>query len=184
MAASLRAFACLLGVAVVLVILDEAALVVGAERLQRLLDFALGQAEALQQLPRRLERGQEQLALHVGDAEVEQPVGVVAVAGAGVDRQVGVAALDQLGGAHRGLDVVDGEHERALVGLRRVEDVRPAGIAVEGLRAEALHELDLLGADVERGKRNALRPQHARDHLAKGPNPAMMTWPSLAGGIS
>src|SRR5688572_3157362 len=31
----------LLGVAVVLVVLDEAALVVGAERLQRLLDFAL-----------------------------------------------------------------------------------------------------------------------------------------------
>ena len=45
---------------------------------------------------------------------------------------------------------------RARCASARLENFRPAGIAVERLRAEAAHELDLLGADVERRERNAL----------------------------
>ncbi len=79
------------------------------------------------------------------------------IAGARIDRQVRVLGAHQLGGAHRGLDVVDGQHQGArLVRVGRLEDLRAAGVAVERLGAEAAHEFHLLGADVERGERNAL----------------------------
>ena len=85
----------------------------------------------------------------------------------------------------RGLDVVDGEHEGArLVRVGRLENFRPAGVAVERLGAEAAHELDLLGAmsSAVNGMRLAVRMRATI--CPTRPKPAMITCPSLSGGVS
>ena len=67
-------------------------------------------------------------------------------------------------------DIVDGKHEGArLVGAGRAQDVEPACVAVIDLRAEALHEIDLLDIRIERGEGNAASAQNARHDLTEPP---------------
>ena len=58
--------------------------------------------------------------------------------------------------------------------IRRFENIGPAGVAVKRLGTEAAHELHLLGADVERGERNALRRQDAGDDLPETADPPVV----------
>ena len=89
-----------------------------------------------------------------------------AVARPRIDRQVGKMLAHDLRDPERGFDIVDGEHEGArLVGLRRAQDVEPAGIAVIDLRAEPPHEIHLLDVRIERGEGNAPGAQDARHDL-------------------
>ncbi len=126
--------------------------------------------KAKQELFGYVDRRKKRRALQVGHAEIEKTMRVRAVAGAGVDRQIGIAAPDNLRRAHGALDVVDSEHEGArAVRVGGVEDLRPARVAVERLTAEPFDELHLLGADVERGEGDALCPQDARHDLAEAP---------------
>ena len=68
-----------------------------------------------------------------------------AVARPRVDRQIRKMAAHDFGDPERGIDIVDCQHEGArLVGARRAQDIDAAGVAVIDLRAEALHEVDLL----------------------------------------
>ena len=69
----------------------------------------------------------------------------------------------------RGFDIVDGEHEGArLVGLRRPQDVEPAGITVNrSQRAEPPHEIHLLDIRMKRREGNAPGAQDARHDLAE-----------------
>ncbi len=93
---------------------------------------------------------------------------MITVSGASVDRHIGKAPFDVFGGAHRGLDVVDGEHERAGVrDLGGFEDLGAACVSVKGLRAEFSHELDLLGGNVEGDERDLLAAQDAGHDLTK-----------------
>ena len=68
----------------------------------------------------------------------------------------------QLGGAHRGLDVIDGEHEHlGALGARGAQQVQPRSVAVVDLVAEAAHEVDVL----RRSTSSAVNgmPAHAQD---------------------
>src|SRR5205085_12053867 len=92
---------------------------------------------------------------------------VPAVARAGVDRHVRVVLPDHLRGPERGLDIVDGQHEGAgLARLRRFQDLRPAGVAVEGAGTELAYGIDMLWVGIERGEGDALGEQDAGHDLA------------------
>ena len=73
----------------------------------------------------------------------------------------------QLGRAHRGVDVVDRQHEH--FGARRagsLQQLQPRRIAVVHLVAEAAHEVDLRDARLQRGERDPAHAQDAADDLA------------------
>ena len=64
--------------------------------------------------------------------------------------------------ADGGLDVVDGEHQKPrALRARSPQQVKPRGVAVEDLVAEAAHEVDVRLAAVEGGEGDALDAQHA-----------------------
>ncbi len=70
--------------------------------------------------------------------------------------------------ARGGLDVIDGKHEyRRLVRAGRAQQIQSRGVAVVDLVAEAAYEVHVRLVAVQRGERNAARPQDARDDLAK-----------------
>ena len=79
----------------------------------------------------------------------------------------GKCSRHELRGAHRGVDVVDREHED--FGARRagsLQQFEARRIAVVHLVAEAAHEVDLRDARLQRRERNPAHAQDAADDLA------------------
>ncbi len=74
------------------------------------------------------------------------------------------------GGLHRGLDVVDGEHEKpGFARFCRLEQLQARSVAVVHLAAEAPHEIHLLIAHFEGRERHAAHAQNARNDLPHTP---------------
>ena len=104
------------------------------------------------------------------DAEIHQPVHMGPIPRAGVDGQIGEVRSHDLRDPERAFDIVDRQHEGArLVGAGGAKDVDAPRIPIVDLRAEALHEIDLLDIGVERRERDAAGAEHAGDDL---PEPA------------
>ena len=93
---------------------------------------------------------------------------MLAIARAREDFQVRKVLADQFRGAHRGLDVVDGEHEDLrILGMRGAQQFQTRGVAVENLVAEAAQKIDLGLTGFERGKGDLLGAQDAADDLSE-----------------
>src|SRR2546422_9147325 len=79
-----------------------------------------------------------------------------AVARAREDRNLREMLANDRRRLHRGLDVVDGEHEElGFAGLRRLQQLEARGVAVVDLASEAPDEIHLLVAHLERRERHA-----------------------------
>ena len=91
---------------------------------------------------------------------------MLAVAGARENLQSRKVLAHDLRRAHRGIHIVDREHEE-IGGLRAcgAQQVEPRGIAVVDAVAEATHEVDVRLTRIERGEFDVPRTQHARDDL-------------------
>src|SRR5258708_12850377 len=93
-----------------------------------------------------------------------------AVARAGENRNVREMLAHDRGGLHRGLDVVDGEHEKpSFARFCRFEQLQARSVAVIYLAAVAPDEIDLLVAHFDRRERHAAHSQHARYDLTTPP---------------
>ena len=148
----------------------SSALVVLAEALQGGPGLGVAEAQLLEDVPGQVDAGEERLPDHMGDAQLEQLVGVRAVPGAGEDDQVREMLLHLPRSPQGGLHVVDGEDEHLrLVRPRRPEQVQARGVAVEDLVAEALQEVDLRRVGVHGGEGDAPGPQHPADDLPESP---------------
>ena len=77
---------------------------------------------------------------------------------------------DQFRGAHRSLDVIDGEHENfGILGVRGAQQFQPRGIAVKNLIAETAQKIDLSLIGFEGREGNFLGAQDSADDLAEAP---------------
>ena len=94
-----------------LVLLDQARGIVLAEGIDRVAAFEVAEAQLRQDSVGKLEARMERVTHDVGDAEVHQRIGVLAVARAGEDRQVGEVLAHGPRRGKRALDVLDREHE-------------------------------------------------------------------------
>src|SRR5258708_35383492 len=93
-----------------------------------------------------------------------------AVARAGENRNVREMLAHDRGGLHRGLDVVDGEHEKpGFARFCRFEQLQARSVAVIYLAAVAPDEIDLLVAHFECREWHAAHSQHARYDLTYTP---------------
>src|ERR1700731_2982316 len=95
------------------------------------------------------------------DAEVHEAKGMLPVAGPGKNGQVRKVLADQVHGAYRCFDVVDGEHkDLGVLGMSRAQQLQPRCVAVKDLIAEAAQEVDLRLTGFERRERYLLGPQN------------------------
>src|SRR6266849_1310236 len=154
-----------------LVVLDrvlrfEPLLVVLLEQAHGTLGGSDAEAQRKQRVARHLEARRKGLAPDELHAEVAQPEQMNAVARAGENRNLRKMLAHDRGGLHRGLDVVDCEHEElGLARFCRLEQLQARSVAVIYLAAVAPDEIHLLVARFERRKRHAAHAQHARDDL-------------------
>src|SRR5712691_11713426 len=154
-----------------LVVLDrvlrfEPLLVVLLEQTYGALGGGDAEAQRKQRVARHLQARGKGFAPDELDAEIAQPEQMNAVARAGENRNLRKMLAHDRGGLHRGLDVVDCEHEElGLARFCRLEQLQARSVAVIYLAAEAPDEIHLLVAHLERRERHAAHAQHARDDL-------------------
>src|ERR1700684_2913121 len=90
------------------------------------------------------------------------------IARAGEYLQMRKMLADELGGFHRGLDVVDGEHEDlGVVRIRRAQQFETGGVSVVHLIPEAAQEIALGLAGLERREGDLLGAKNAADDLSE-----------------
>ena len=122
----------------------------GPEGVDGVLGLVAGNAQANQHVAGQLQASRQQLADQVLHPGPHQQVGVVAVAGPGIETQVGEALPHAGDDAHRGLGVAHRHHQHpGLVGAGGLEEVDAGGVAEIDLVAVAADEGHLVGVDVE-----------------------------------
>ena len=128
-----------------LVLVNQPRRVVIAEGLNGVPAFEVAEAQLHQGAAGEHEARMEGVANDAVDAEVHQRVGVLAVARAGEDRELGEVPAHRPRRRERALDILDRQDEEyGLVGLRGAQQLHPARVAVVDLVAESAHEIDLL----------------------------------------
>ena len=155
-----------------LVLLDQACGIVAAEGVYGVPAFERPETQIHQNTAGELKARMEGIAYDVGDAEVHQRIGVLAVTRAGEDRQVGEVLAHRPRRRKRAFDIPDREHEEhRLVGLRGTQQFHAARVAVVDPVAKAAHEVDLFGAGLKRGEADAADPQDPAHDLADPAEP-------------
>src|SRR3989475_10007818 len=125
------------------------------------------EAQGKQRVARHVEARRKGLAPDELDAQVPQAKQVYAVTGAREDRNLREVLAHDRRSFHRGLDIVNGQHEELrLARLRRPEQFQARSVPVVRLVAVAPDEIHLLVAHLERRERHTAHAQHARGDLS------------------